>query len=84
VQKKLEAKDVLPNISCMQAAERAEKYRFFPGDLTFKLFGAMDQTRLTYKFGANPFSSSGDILHTNKNHRLTAPKTEPSTVHCVR
>jgi len=25
---KVEAKDVLPNISCMQAAEMAEKYRF--------------------------------------------------------
>jgi len=30
----LEAKDVLPNINCTQAAERAEKCRFFvPGEL---------------------------------------------------
>jgi len=27
--KKLEAKDVLPNINCMQAAEMAEKCRFY-------------------------------------------------------
>jgi len=26
----------------------------------------------------------GDISYTNKNHRLTAPKTEPSAVHCMR
>jgi len=30
---KLQAKDVLPNINRTQAAERAEKYRFVPGDL---------------------------------------------------
>jgi len=31
---KLEAKDIIPNINCMQVTERAEKCRFFvPGDL---------------------------------------------------
>jgi len=29
----VEAKDVLPNTNCMQAAERAEKAFFVPGDL---------------------------------------------------
>jgi len=43
-----------------------------------------DQTRLLYEFGANPFSGSRDISYTNKNHTLTAPKTEPSTVQCVQ
>jgi len=28
--KEVEAKDVLPNINCMQAAKRAEKCRFYP------------------------------------------------------
>jgi len=34
LQKKLVAKEILPNINSTQAAERAEKWRFFvPGDL---------------------------------------------------
>jgi len=72
----------------MQAAKRAEKCRFlslltltFDHDL--KLVQVRDQTRLRCEFGANPFGSSGDISYTNKKHRLTAPKTEPSTVHCM-
>jgi len=45
----------------------------------------MDQTCLSYESGANLFSGSGDISNTNKNnHRLTAPKTEPSTVHSMQ
>jgi len=32
-QKKLQAKDALPNINSTQAAEMAEKCCFFPGDL---------------------------------------------------
>ena len=67
--KKLEAKDVLPNIKCMQAAEKAEKCRVLSLvtlTLTFKLVRVRDQTRLPCKFGANPFSSSGDISYTNK------------------
>jgi len=43
-----------------------------------------NQTRLPCEFGANPFSSFGDISYTNKKHRLTAPKTEPSAVHCMQ
>jgi len=75
---KLEAKHVLPNINRTQAVERAEKCNFFPADhdvltLTSKLVRARDQTRLPCEFGANPFSGFGDISHTNKNHRLTAP-----------
>ena len=33
VVERLKAKDVLPNINCMQAAERAENVIFVPGDL---------------------------------------------------
>ena len=42
----------------MQAAERAEKRRFSPVTLTFKLIRARDQTRLLCEFGTNQFSSS--------------------------
>jgi len=38
----------------------------WPLTLTFKLIWARDQTRLPYKFGTNPFSSSPDISYTNK------------------
>jgi len=41
---------------------------FVPGDLR-------DQTRLPCEFGANPFSSSGDILCTNKKVTDSATKT---------
>jgi len=41
---------------------------FVPGDLdlrpltlTFKVIRAMDKARLSYEFGANPFSGSQDI-----------------------
>ena len=65
--------------------EMAEKCRSLSlVTLTFDLDQARDQTRLPCEFGANPFSGSRDISYTNKNHRLTAPKTEPSAVHCVR
>jgi len=51
--------------------------------LTFKLIRAKDQTRLPCEFGANPFSDCRYISYTKKKHRVTAPKTEPSAVHCV-
>jgi len=61
---------------------------FVPGDLdltiTFKLVRARDQTRLSYEFGANLFSGFRNISCRNKKHKLTAPRTKPSTVHCVR
>ena len=67
IRDELEAKDVLPNISCTQAAERAKKCRFMSlVTLTFKLARSRDQTHLPYEYGANPFSGSGDISHTNK------------------
>ena len=55
----------------MQAAKGAEKCRFcpwwpWPLTLTFKLVRARNQTHLLCKFGANPFSSCGDISYTNK------------------
>jgi len=70
---KLEVKDVLPNINCTQAAERAEKCRFLSlVTLTFKLVPTRDQTRLPRDYGTNPFSGSWDIaIHKQKNHRLT-------------
>jgi len=78
---KLDAKDVLPNINCTQAAERVKNAVFVPGDLglssltlTFKLVRARDQTRLACKFGANTFSGFWDISYTIKKHRLAAPK----------
>jgi len=53
-----------------------------PGDLElwpftsiFKLIVARDPTRFPCEFGANPSNGSRDISHTNKKHRLTAPKT---------
>jgi len=55
----------------------------WPLTLTFKLVRARDQALLPCVFGANPFSGTRDISHTNKKHRC-APKTEPSAVHCVR
>ena len=48
--------------------------------LTFKLVRARDQTRLPCEFGANLFSGSRDISHTNK--KVSAKKTEPYAVHC--
>ena len=54
-----------------------------PLTLTFKLIRAMDQTRLPWEFGANPFSGSRDISYTSKRSH-TAPETEPDAVHCVR
>jgi len=68
----------------MQAAERAENTVFVPSDLDL-------QTRPSE--GPNTFrvnlaqicSASPEIFHTQtKNHRLAAPKTESSAVHCVQ
>jgi len=88
---KLEAKDVLPNINCTQAAERAEKCRFcpwwpWPLTLTFKLVRVRDQTRHPYEFGANPFSSSGDISYTNKKPQNDGAnnRTFHSSLHVVK
>jgi len=79
--KKLRAKDVLPNINHTQAAERAENAVFVPGDLdllpftlTFKLVRERDQTHLPCEFGANPFSGSGDISYTNKKPQTDGVK----------
>jgi len=81
---KLEAKDVVPNTNRMQAAERAEKYRFLTMvTLTFKVVRARDQTHLPCEFGTNPFSGS-EIFHIQTKRSQTAPKTEPYAVHCGR
>jgi len=61
----------------MQAAERADKCRFLSlVAFTFNLQICPSE---------GPNTSSVRIWHkyTNKNYRLTTPKTEPSTVHCM-
>jgi len=86
--KKVEAKDVLPNINCTQAAERAEKISFLSlVILTFDL-----QTRLS----EGPKTSSvwiwlksiqrfPQIIHTQtKTTHWWRQKTEPFTVHCMQ
>jgi len=87
----LAAKDVLPNTNCMQAAERVEKWRFFVCDLN------LDPSNLS-EWGtkhifcmnlAQICSAVPEIFHIqtkknkNKNKKMTAPKTEPSAVHCM-
>jgi len=71
----------------MQAAERAKNAVFVPGDLdlwTFKLVRARDQTPLSCKFGANPFSSSWGISYTNKkSHRQRQNRTFRSSLRAV-
>jgi len=86
-EKELQAKHVLPNINCAQAAERAENAVFLSLvtlTLTFKLVRARDQTRVPYEFGANPFSGSGDISYTKEKVTDSAKKTEPYTVDCMQ
>ena len=85
----LEAKDVSANINRTQAAERTEKWRFLSlvtltFDLELQTRPSEGPTRLPCECGANPFSGSRDISCTSRKTRLTAPKTEPSAVHCVR
>jgi len=45
-----------------------------PVTLTFKLVRARDQTCLACEYGTNPFSSSGDILFTNKKNKQKSPR----------
>jgi len=76
IYRKLEARDVLPNINRKQPPNGRTNGVFcpwwlWPLTLIFKLVRATDQTRLPCKFGANPFSGSRDISYTNK---LTAQK----------
>jgi len=86
---KIEAKDVLPNINRMQAAEMAGKMPFFvPGDLDIWPWPSNWSERGTkHVLRVNLVqicSAVPVIFHTQtKNHRLTAPKTEPSAVHCM-
>ena len=80
-QQKLEGKDVVPNINRMPAAERAEKCNFFvPGNLYLWPSNLSEQGTDLPQI----CSAVLEIFHTQtKKHRLTAPKTEPSTVHCM-
>ena len=61
--KKLEAKDVLPNINCTQAAENVVFCSSWPWPLTFKLVRAREQTRLRVKL-AQIHSPVPTIFHT--------------------
>jgi len=67
-QKKLEAKDVLPNKPHAGGRKGLKMLLFVPDDLdlwpltlTFKLVRVRQQTRLPCEFGANQFSDSRDI-----------------------
>jgi len=77
---KLEAKDVLPNINRTDAAEWPKKPFFVPGDLDLQTHPSEGpNTASMVNHSAVP-----EVFHTQtKNHRLTAPKTEPSAVHCM-
>jgi len=48
----------------------------WPWPLTFKPVPARDQTRLLCKFGANPFSRSGDITVTKQKTTLITDSTK--------
>jgi len=83
----LEAKDTLPNINHMQAAERAEKCCFFSDGLDLWPSNSSEWgTKHVFRVNLQQICSAvPKIFHTQtKNHRLMVPKTEPSTVHCVR
>jgi len=67
------AKDVLPNISCTQAAERAQNAVFVP-DLDLQTYRLRHQTRLPCESDSNPFSGSGDISNTNKKPQTDGAK----------
>jgi len=81
---------VLPNINRTQAAERAEKCHFLSMvTLTFDLDlqtrpseGPNTSALWIWRKSVQRFPRY--LIHKQKKHRLTAAKTEPSAVHCVR
>jgi len=77
----LEAKDVLPNINHVQATEMAEKCDFcpwWPWPFTFDidLQTQWGTKRVFHMNLAQIHSAFPKIFHTQKNHRLMAPKRE--------
>jgi len=54
------------NISILTCTKNAVFCPWGPWPLTFKHVRVRDQTYLQCEFGANPFSGSRDISHTNK------------------
>ena len=83
--KKLEAKDVLLNINCTQAAERPKMSFFVPGDLDLQTRQSEGRNMSSvWNWCKSIQRFRRYFIHELKNHRLTAPKTEPSAVHCVR
>jgi len=63
IQRKLEAKDVIPNINHTgrEGPKNAVFLSWWPSNSSER-----GTKRLPCEFGANPFSSSGDISYTNK------------------
>jgi len=84
---KQQATDVLPNTNCTQAAERAKNAVFVFGDLDLQTYRSEGPNTSSMRISCKFVPQFLEIFHTNtknnKKHRLTAPKTEPSTVHCV-
>jgi len=82
---KLDAKDVLPNINCMQATKGPKMQFLSLVTFTFKLVRARNQTRLPCEFGANLFSGSRDISYINKKTQTDGAKnrTRHSSLYVV-
>jgi len=86
---KLELKMFLPNINCTQAAERAEKCRFYtwwPWSLTVDLDiqTHLSEGRNTSSLWIWRKSVRRFPWYFIRKKSQTAPKTEPYAVHCVR
>jgi len=88
---KLEAINVLPNINCITACRPPKGPKnvvFVPDYLDLWPSNSSKQgTKHVFRTNLVQICSAvPEIFHTQtkKNHRLTAPKTEPSAVHCVR
>jgi len=71
----------------MQAAERAKNAIFVSGELDLWPPNSSERgTKHAFRVSlAQICSTVPEVFHTRtKNHRLTASKTQPSAVHCVK
>ena len=79
---KLEAKDVLPNINCMQATKRAENAVFVPGDLHLWLWPSnLSEQGTKHVFHVNLAqirSVVPEIFHTQTKKVRRRQKQEPT------
>ena len=76
-------KDVLPNTNLTQE----KNVVFVPGDLDLDLQSCLSKGQNMSSVGISSKSMQRFwryFITKTKNHRLTAPKTEPSAVHCMR